>query len=424
MIGIPMAQNEEESIARLITELVGISKSISINVNISVFVPKPHTPLQRARQLDPQTAMDMLQGLQDRFRRSRARIKFQNPKMSAIEGILSRGDRSIGSVVYDAFTQGERFSSWDEMFDFSIWERSLYTNKIDGDLFHNFQKEIMALPWYYVSTGVRNLWLEQELHRAEDGILTENCLFSECTHCGVCEQSIKPRRAGEHLNEPIPVPALRESGSRFRGTGDVSGPPDMVKVLFRFCKRGLFRFISHLDLLTLLVRVGKSAGLPYKYSKGFNPKPRFILPFPLALGIESEYEIGEVFLTRTIDEITFRKKYNELLPDGIKIGKAAIFFVNKSVASSEFIHDYRIETNAKQTESFVECFEGIVGKKVADETPDQFYVAEGNSVFLRLHGKNSIKTVLHSDTLKWTDMRIRRVKIWKVENGNLIPFVG
>lgn len=422
MIGIPMARNEEESIARLITELVRVSKSISINVNISVFVPKPHTPLQRARQLDQQRAFEMLHGLKDRFRRSRARIKFQNPKMSAIEGILSRGDRSISSVVYEAFIQGERFSSWDEMFDFSIWERSLSTHKIDKDLFHGFQQEIRSLPWHYVSTGVRNQWLEQEFHRAENGILTENCLFSDCTHCGVCEHGINPRRAREHLTEPFPAHVFSESGSHFRGGRDVNGPQDTVKVLFQFCKRGLFRFISHLDLLTLFVRVGKSAKFPYRYSKGFNPKPRFILPFPLALGIESDYEIGEVFLTRTLDEITFREKYNERLPDEIKVGKAAIFFVNKSVASSDFIHDYRIETNAKQKESVVECLEGIVGEKVVDAAPDQFYVAEGNSVFLRLHGKNSIKTVLHSDTLRWTDMRIKRIKIWNVENGSLVPF--
>jgi radical SAM family uncharacterized protein len=416
MIGLPMARNEGESIARLITELLGISKSISINVNISVFIPKPHTPFQRARQLDPKKALEIIQGLQNRFRRSRARIKFQNPKMSAIEGILSRGDRSIGKVVYDAFTRGERFSSWDDMFDFSIWEQALSEHKIDKGLFHGFQQEINALPWGYVSTGVRNQWLEEELHRAESGTVTENCLFSECTHCGVCERGIRPRRAEERLDNPISADILREAN----GT---NAPTDMVKVLFQFCKRGLFRFISHLDLLTLLVRVGKSAGLPYRYSKGFNPKPRFILPFPLALGIESEYEIGEVFLTRTLDERTFKEKYNERLPDEIHVEKAAVSFEHKSVASYTFFHDYLIEANTKQIESVVECFGGIVGKKAVDDEPSQFYVAEGNSIFLRLNGGNSIKTLLYSDTARWMDMRIRRVKIWNGENKTIIPFV-
>ncbi len=421
MIGIPMARDEEENIARLVTELIGISKSISINVNISVFVPKPHTPLQRAHQLDPYTALKMLNSLQSRFRHSRVRIKFQNPKMSAIEGVLSRGDRSIGNVVYDVFTQGERFSSWDEMFDFSMWEQSLRSFGIDKERFQGFQQETHDLPWYYISTGVNDQWLEQEFSRAEHGTLTDNCMSSQCTRCGVCEQGIHPRLAQKDLVESS-GPAQRESSDHFQKNWDDTSPQTLIKVLFQFCKRGLFRFISHLDLLTLLVRVGKSAGLPYRYSKGFNPKPRFILPFPLALGIESDYEIGEVFLTRMIDEFTFRESYNERLPDGIKIGSAAVFFSQKSVASSDYFHDYRIAMDGNQTGSVLRCLEGIIEKTVPDETPCQFYVAERDSVFLRLDGKHSIKTVFHSDTMRWTDMRIMRIKIWNGGDGKIIPF--
>jgi radical SAM family uncharacterized protein len=422
MIGLPMALDEEENIARLVTELIRISKSISINVNISVFVPKPHTPLQRARQLGPYTALKMLTSLQSRFRHSRVRIKFQNPKMSAIEGVLSRGDRSIGNVVYDVFTKGERFSSWDEMFDYRIWEQSLRSFGIDKERFHGFQLETRDLPWHYISIAVNDQWLEQEFSRAEHDTLTGNCLFSQCTHCGVCEQGIRPRLAQKDLIESSD-PSLGELDDHFQKNRDDTSTQTPIKVLFQFCKRGLFRFISHLDLLSLLVRVGKSAALHYRYSKGFNPKPRFILPFPLALGIESDYEIGEVFLTRMIDEITFRESFNERLPDGIKVGGAKIFFSQKSVASSDYFHDYRIATDGNQTESVLRCLERIIGKTVIDESPDQFYVAERDSVFLRLDKKHSIKTVFHSDTMRWTDMRIRRIKIWNGEDGQIIPFV-
>ena len=98
MIGLPTAEREGEAIDRFVLDLAGMSPHLALNVNVSVFVPKPHTPFEREKQLDVEEAERIIQFLRKRFGRSRIRIKFQDPKMSLVEGVLSRGDRSVGAA--------------------------------------------------------------------------------------------------------------------------------------------------------------------------------------------------------------------------------------------------------------------------------------------------------------------------------------
>jgi radical SAM superfamily enzyme YgiQ (UPF0313 family) len=125
MIGFLTAIDEGERMRSFVFDLINLSKRLSVNLNLSTFVPKPHTPFERERQIDIDESERIINEIRRRCHHPRVNIKYQNPGMSFIEGILSRGDRRIGSLIYEVFKAGERFSSWDEVFTIVRWEKCL-----------------------------------------------------------------------------------------------------------------------------------------------------------------------------------------------------------------------------------------------------------------------------------------------------------
>lgn len=93
-------------------------------------------------------------------------------------------------------------------------------------------------------------------------------------------------------------------------------------VEFVFTKCGPMRFISHLDLMRLLTRAFRRAGLPVKMTQGFNPHPRLSMKRALKLGQESDHEEASVVLTRRVDAQEFTQQLQRQLPEGIKVKDA------------------------------------------------------------------------------------------------------
>lgn len=95
----------------------------------------------------------------------------------------------------------------------------------------------------------------------------------------------------------------------------------MVKqdLTISFSKKGLMRFISHLDLMRLFQRASRRAGLPIAMSEGFNPHPRISFKRALKLGIESENEEVTFRVNGWMNPQEFKSRLAEQLPDGINI---------------------------------------------------------------------------------------------------------
>jgi radical SAM-linked protein len=54
-----------------------------------------------------------------------------------------------------------------------------------------------------------------------------------------------------------------------------------------FSVTGMLRFVSHLELQHFFSRLALRAGLPVRFTQGFNPRPRISLPVPRTVGIRS-----------------------------------------------------------------------------------------------------------------------------------------
>ncbi|MBU0709160.1 MAG: TIGR03936 family radical SAM-associated protein [Candidatus Omnitrophica bacterium] len=93
----------------------------------------------------------------------------------------------------------------------------------------------------------------------------------------------------------------------------------MQKVNFIFSKKGMMRYISHLDLMRLFMRALRRAGLPIKLSEGFSPHPKLSIKRALKLGVESENEEASILLKEEIKSDEFKNRLQRQLPEGIEI---------------------------------------------------------------------------------------------------------
>ncbi len=93
----------------------------------------------------------------------------------------------------------------------------------------------------------------------------------------------------------------------------------IYKTTFVFSKKGLMRYISHLDLMRLFTRAFRRASLPIKITEGFSPHHKFSIKRALKLGVESDSEEATVLLTELIKPEEFKKRLQIELPEGIDI---------------------------------------------------------------------------------------------------------
>ena len=91
------------------------------------------------------------------------------------------------------------------------------------------------------------------------------------------------------------------------------------KYSLTFYKKGLLVFLSQLDMMRLFGRVLQRSGLPVAYSQGFNPHPRYSLPYPLPVGYTGTAEILEIYLTAPAREQDLPEILNRYLPADIQI---------------------------------------------------------------------------------------------------------
>lgn len=88
-----------------------------------------------------------------------------------------------------------------------------------------------------------------------------------------------------------------------------------------FSKEGNAIWISHLDLMRVLQRSFRRAGLLLKHSQGFTPHPALSLALPLSVGVSSCCEVMDFELAegQQVNAADLAGMLNPVLPEGIRI---------------------------------------------------------------------------------------------------------
>ena len=93
----------------------------------------------------------------------------------------------------------------------------------------------------------------------------------------------------------------------------------MMKLRMHFQKTGRARFISHLDLMQVFRRALLRAGLPLRYSEGYNPHAVLSVALPLPVGVAGLCEIVDFSLTHPVSLEPLAARINGVLPEGIAV---------------------------------------------------------------------------------------------------------
>jgi radical SAM-linked protein len=311
MLGLPPTIETAEA-----TEIVTFVRRIrsgagmELRVNLGVFIPKPHTPFQWEHQLGVDAAQARIDAVRRGVGRG-VRVGFQAPLLSLIEGLLSRGDERAGFLAEAAYRRGARLDAWAEYHKPETWGAAFAEAGWDVEAeVTRARSTDEALPWDRVRLGIASGFLRRERDRARGGAPTCGCSAVCAEPCGVCKPGSTVRDSG--WSDAVAV----ELGAELPpAQGDT--PP--IRMLFVFCKEGKAVFLSHLNVVTVLARAFRRAGMRARLTQGFNPKPRIELACPLPLGVESEGEVGAIELYRPPEETDVLKRLNGTLPDGIRL---------------------------------------------------------------------------------------------------------
>jgi len=92
-----------------------------------------------------------------------------------------------------------------------------------------------------------------------------------------------------------------------------------IRLALWFSITGDLRFLSHRETMRLWQRVLVRAGIPVRYTQGFNPHPLLSLPLPRSVGLAGEQELLLVKLDHhcPLEENTSRLQ--DQLPAGLRI---------------------------------------------------------------------------------------------------------
>ncbi len=325
MIGLPVegfGEGEADAIIAFLEKICHLT-SLSLSVNIGTFVPKPHTPFERSAQLSEEQALLALSKIKNALRRFRnLKVSYHSPFVSMLEGIISRGDDSVGELLLSAYRKGARLDAWEEHFDRELW-RSVLDGAVEGAVprFLSAKNAEESLPWEDISIRVSPAYLEREFEKSKAEIFTDACV-DKCTYqCGSCSKKSRIVHYNTHI-ESISSQIIENP------TDVVAPPPDALRrhwVVLSYRKQGIAAYYQHLSIVEFFSRGFMLNDIPVAYSEGFNPMPRIETTPPLSMGAESLCEVMQIPLdSESIDLPGLISTLNASLPEGIEITKARI----------------------------------------------------------------------------------------------------
>jgi len=318
MIGFPTETEDDlKAIINLIGRLVDLGGKVlgappAINLSVSSFIPKPHTPFQWVVMDEEkllQEKQDYIKSNIGRWRK--VELKEHRIKTSILEAVFSRGDRRLGAVLKDAYLGGARFDGWLDLFSFDLWEKAFEENGVD---YRQYLKAIdpeAELPWDIVETGLRKSHLKEELQAALEARYTPGCQETDCSACGAC---LWPEYKAYEIQKP------QVESSRFFPIAEIKEPALERPLRYRaaYQKTGTVRFISHNDLLNQIERAFRRANFRMAFSQGFHPKMLISHGPALPLGTTALAEILEFKALEPLSKESFLQKINSVLPEGLR----------------------------------------------------------------------------------------------------------
>ena len=332
MIGLPGETDADvhgiaDTVERLRFEMRDIGR-LELNLTISNFTPKPHTPFQWHSVSTAE--FKRRQGiLRQRFAGMRfLKVNYTDVRLSAMEDFIGRGDQRLAPVIEAAWRSGAGMDAWFDNIErtHGAWCEAIEAAGLGGryrELELGSWAELQALtpeqrrqrcaeplPWDHIDSGVSKQWLQEDLERALEAVVVPDCSFDGCSHCGVCGEGL----GHNVVVPPPPIPTIDPPRKP---------PSEQVgRLRVRFAKTGEMALLSHLDLVRMLERALRRSQLPVSFTGGFHPLPRLQLALALPLGAEADSDWLDLSFTEVVQPEQLMDRLAPLLPQGFALLEA------------------------------------------------------------------------------------------------------
>ncbi len=371
---------------------------LQVTVSVSPFVPKTHTPFQWDAQIPLEEMSKRIFFLRDLIKKEKnIKMRWHEPAMSHLEGIISRSDRAMSKVLLNVHKKGARFDSWIDHFNVDIWHEAMKEEGFNCDDYTGSRELNAKLAWEHLSTGTTKEFLLKEREKALSEKITLDCRYEKCSLCGVCDFPSKPSRLRENIskanyeNEVIktqlnfkerdqkpldPSEINRESIQPKKVEYTRSNPPKIEEhlvykaVRFKVWHKKINNaaYLSQLDIQPLLERALRRAQIPMTFSQGFHPLPLLSFGKALPVGVESVAEWFGITLREPMTEETFIQKLSPFMLEDMELIRVeklpltgSIPQAQKEIFKVAFPENY-VEQARKRLDDFLSRKEVIFAK--------------------------------------------------------------
>ena len=221
MIGHPSETLEDvQAIADLCKRVLQEGRKVAgykikLNVGISTFIPKPHTPFQWVACDTPDQIRKKQVLLRHEMRDKNIKLTLSNIEDSLLEGWLTRGDRRTSEVIYSAWKSSAKFDAWNDQHHFDAWFAAFEEHGIDPEFYTYRQRRTDEIfPWDHISSAVRKEYLFQDFRQSLEGQIRVDCR-EQCFACGILPTftSVRRENPGDHWKCPeVKSPARKAAG--------------------------------------------------------------------------------------------------------------------------------------------------------------------------------------------------------------------
>lgn len=301
MVGLPFEQEKDvQEIKRFVNEILKLYPKGRIRLAVSSFIPKPHTPFEKVHFPSMEELVSKIEIIKG-IKKTRVELNYQSPEVSFVEALLSRGDERVFSVIEEVYKNGGKFEERREFFDFNRWEKAFAKTGVDPADYLDSQNN---QPWDFIDIGVKKEFLKAEYERAEKGLVTTNCYYNNCSHCGACDGNmVKFQNPEEKYLSYGRYPKRVSQSFIYRVKYSIGED---------------FRYASHLDITRTIYRALRRTDLPLFFTAGFSPIPRVSFGPPKSVGQISKSDYFDFYLDSEYFG-NIPRELNTRFPPGIRI---------------------------------------------------------------------------------------------------------
>ncbi|MAS36019.1 MAG: B12-binding domain-containing radical SAM protein [Anaerolineaceae bacterium] len=195
-----------------------LGNKATVNVGVSTFIPKPHTPFQWVPQDTPEQVLEKQRILKRELRVHGMHLRWNDIEGTEFEGFLSRGDRRLGRVIERAWEMGCKFDAWQDKHFHDRWLQAFAEFDLDPAFYtHRLRGDEEVFPWDHIDAAVHKKFLLEDYRMSIKEETRVDCR-DRCFACGILPKFTETR--SQTPAEAWECPPVKPKGERRRSKSD------------------------------------------------------------------------------------------------------------------------------------------------------------------------------------------------------------